>query len=620
MKYTCLFTLLTILITLAPSVSFSQKMKYKDIFPLIKEKNYETAIPQIDGFLRDSKNADHANAHLQKGLYFEQQIEGYHIISDSTILLEKCDSAIHFLTKAKSLITDKELRKNDEYYQDFYRRDLRTGEFGIKLSDVHLDIEKKIEALQNLDNYAKQIHKNLEIADRNYKVSNEQYRHLTTLYKNENDFVLMSSEEEKNELQGMVDRTDSIRIAIDNVRDAVSKLGRKGYSPEINFIEISQFGSDGKSPANFYQNDIEAWDYLAWAENVQQKIRIDVNRARDNLLSTYEELKSKFDLVKIGGGISEDELATTLDPVLKKQLRELDPNPLPEKLLNILINHTKFEFITNEKLNTKLADEADVNYQLAVTDSINNMIRTISTQASTLVEPFTTEGAKKYPNLVENHYGGEFGLIKYRKKIEEQFEREKNKWAELQSYWKEKSIWGVSEDAADSIYLIARTDSTYTAMELSKYYTLAVTTDDSANIYALGLEFTGNKDKGYLAKVGNDRTIKWKVNFDLDNFQYDDEVLRVNGAYAPTAEGDISGYIYSSVPESKNNFILVNSSKQGQLNWATAVKITNEPVSINFNDIVKETNVFLMDEAALETYDGDDPIYIVFDRKGTKVR
>ena len=114
--------------------------------------------------------------------------------------------------------------------------------------------------------------------------------------------------------------------------------------------------------------------------------------------------------------------------------------------------------------------------------------------------------------------------------------------------------------------------------------------------------------------------IKWKVNFDLDNFQYDAEVLRVNGAYAPTAEGDLAGYLYSNVPESKNNFIIFNSSKQGQLNWATAVKITNEPVSIKFNDFVKETNVFLMDEKALETYEGDDPIYIVFDRKGAKVR
>ncbi len=612
--------LVVFILLFASSNSMAQKLKYKDIFELIEKKDYDTAIPQINAFLKDSKNEEHANAHLQKGLYFEQKIEQYHIIADSTALLQESDSAIFFLNKAKSLINDKELKKNSEYYQSFYRRDLRTGDFGIKLSDVSLDLEKKIAALQDLSKYAKIICKNLEIADRNYKLSNEQYRQIATIYSSQNDFFLIATETEKDALQGMVERTDSIRTAIDAVRGAVSKLGRKGYSPEIQFMEIKKFGEDGMTKADFFQNDIVAWDYLAWAENAQQNIRIDVSRMRDNLNQTYDDLKAKFDLVKSGGGINEGELATSIDSNLKSQIRSVDENPLPEKLLNILINHTQFTFITNKKLNTKLADESDVNYQLSITKKVNTLIDDISTQTSTLVEPYTTDGTKKYSNFIETNYGGEFGLIKYRKGLESQFDKEKMKWKELQSYWTEKSKWGVSEDAADSIYLIARTDSSYTSMKLSKFYTLSITEDDSANIFAFGLEFTGDKDKGYLAKIGNDRLIKWKVNFDLDNFQYDAEVLRVNGAYAPTAEGDLAGYLYSNVPESKNNFIIFNSSKQGQLNWATAVKITNEPVSIKFNDFVKETNVFLMDEKALETYEGDDPIYIVFDRKGAKVR
>ncbi len=611
--------LILFILTLSVQESFSQKIKYKDIFPLIENKDYDAAIPKINAFLNDEKNADHANAHLQKGLYFEMQSEGYHILSDSTLLLQTADSAKHLLAKAKSLITEKEIKKNNEYYQAFYRRDLRTGEFGIKLSDVHLDIEKKIEALDNLLKYAKIIHTNLRIADRKYKQSNEQYKHLATLYQNENDFALIAGDQEMQALQQMIEGTDSIRVAIDNVRDAVSKLGRKGYSPEINFKEIEQFGVDGMAESDFYLNDIEAWNYLSWAEALQKKIRVDVNRLNDKLSSTYDELKSTYDLVKAGGDVPASNLKTNIDPTLLKQLKSLDSNPLPEKLFNILIDHTRFEYITSKKHNPKLEDEADINYQLHITDSINTLIDKVTTQATALVEPYTTEGAKKYANLVEN-YGGDFGLIKYRKKIEEQFSTEKNKWKELQNYWKEKSLWGISEDAADSIYLVARTDSSYTAMELSKFYTLAITEDDSSNIFALGIEFTGDKDQGYLAKIGNNRIIQWKVNFSLGKFEYDDEVLKVNGAYAPADKDEIGAYIYSSVPESKTNFILLNCSRTGELNWATGVKINNEPVSINFNDIVKETNVFLMDEAAIETYEGDDPIYIVFDRKGNKVR
>jgi hypothetical protein len=598
----------------------SQKIKYKDIFPLIENKDYETAIPKINAFLSNSKNADHANANFQKGLYYEHKTQDFHVISDSTMLLESCDSAIHFLTIAKELITDKELKKNSDFYQAFYRRDLRTGDFDIKLSDVQLDIEKKLQSMESLYKYARIIHRNLIIGDRNYTASNEQYKHLTTLYGDENDFALMSNEQEQDALQSMATRSDSIASAIEMVRDAVSKLGTKGYSPEMKFVEIKEYGVDGKSKTDFYANDIEVWDYSLWSQNLQSKVRVDVNKMRDRLNATYSKLKSNYDKAKTGSGITETDLVQNLDPELKSQLRKLDKDPLPEKLLDLLIDETNFEFITSKKLNTKLADEDDVNYQLIVSDSINTIIDAITSKVSLIVEPYTTKGAKKYPKFIVDNYGGEFGLIKKKQAIEKKYAQEKNKWDELSSYWNEKSKWGVSEDLADSIYLVAKTDSSYVSMAFSKFYTLSITQDDLFNIYALGLEFTGDADKGYLAKIGNDRMIKWKVNFDLDKFAYDDEVLRVSGGYTPCSEGSIGGYIYSNVPESENNFILLNCDISGVLNWSSAAKLTNEPVSIKFNDIVKETNVFLMNEEALESYDGDDPIYVVFDRKGTKVR
>lgn len=612
--------LICILLVVLGYNAHSQKLKYKDIFPLIENKDYATAIPKINAFLSNSKNADHPNANFQKGIYFELKTNEYHVISDSTLLLEASDSAIFYLKITKELITDKELSKNDEYYQAYYRRDLRSGEFDIKLSDVQLDIEKKLQAMENLYKYSKIIYKNLKTGDRNYKASNDQYRHLTTLFGDENEFALMSSELEQNELGSMINRSDSITRAMELVRDAVSKLGKKGYSPEINFVEIKEFGIDGKSQTDFYANDIEVWDYSTWSQNLQTKVRMDVNKMRDGLNSTYLKLKSNYDKAKMGGGITETDLVHNLDPKLKDQLRKLDKNPLPEKLLDLLIDETKFEFITSKKLNTRLADEGDVYYQLIVSDSINSIIDAINEKVTVIVEPYTTKGAKMYPKFIKENYGGEFGLIKHKQAVEKKYTKEKNKWKELSSYWNEKSKWGVSEDLTDSIYLVAKTDSSYMSMEFSKFYTLSITEDDSLNIYALGLEFQGDADKGYLAKIGNDRIIKWKVNFDLDKFVYDDEVLKVSGGYAPSSEGSISGYLYSNVPESKNNFILLNCENTGVLNWSSAAKITNEPVSIKFNEIVRETNVFLMSEEALESYDGDDPIYVVFDRKGTKVR
>ena len=121
----------------------AQKVKYKDIFPMLEAKQYD----QVEGYLKsyvfDPKNDEHANSQLHMGYIFEDKLLKADILKDTAQLYGWGDSAVLYLAKAKALIDEKELKKRDEYYQAFYRRDLRSGEFGIKLSDVQLELDKK---------------------------------------------------------------------------------------------------------------------------------------------------------------------------------------------------------------------------------------------------------------------------------------------------------------------------------------------------------------------------------------------------------------------------------------------------------------------------------------------
>ena len=165
-----------------------KKVKYdKDIFPLIAAKNFDQAIPMIFTYLSDPKNESHANANLQIGLFYENRVNSLHIVNDSTAILGASDTSVIYLSKAKALITEKELKKNDEFYQDFYRRDLRSGEFGIKISDVHLDIENKLESLRNINKYAHTIYVNLYNLNAANQYSKDASTNLTQRYTTIND-------------------------------------------------------------------------------------------------------------------------------------------------------------------------------------------------------------------------------------------------------------------------------------------------------------------------------------------------------------------------------------------------------------------------------------------------
>ncbi|MGB3466148.1 MAG: hypothetical protein WBA74_12800, partial [Cyclobacteriaceae bacterium] len=132
----CLFLLM-----LSHSV-FGQK--YKDIFPLLEAKNYQEGEPQLRAFLSNSKNLEHPNANYQMAIMLESKISELDVVEDSTRMIRYSDSIRTYYTHAKTYITDKELKKRDEYYQAYYRRDLRTGEFTIKKSLIDADIEKKL--------------------------------------------------------------------------------------------------------------------------------------------------------------------------------------------------------------------------------------------------------------------------------------------------------------------------------------------------------------------------------------------------------------------------------------------------------------------------------------------
>ncbi len=598
---------------------FGQKIKYKDLFPILDAKNYEQGIPTLNKFLSDPKNINHPNGNLQKGLYYEYLIKSYHLITDSVAVLNHTDSAVIFLSKAKSAITEKELKKRDEYYQSFHRRDLRSGEFGIKLSDVQLDIEKKIKNLQKLNKNAAIIYEQLAIAKLDYNTSNEAFRKLATLSASENEYMLMATDEQIANLDEFIKRGDNVKSAFNKIRDAVSVIRIKGYSPELNVKSINDFTTDGRSDTDLFQNDVSIWDYGTWADDTKRKINRDILRMREHLTRVYEDLNARNERVKSGSGIRYEELSETLDENLVKALHEFDEYPLPEKLLNILIEDTKYRFLTKPTLNLAYSNQEDVDYQLSLSDSLITMIDNILDQTNILTEVRIADGTKKYKAFLKDNYGGDFGLLSYRDKFLKKYNKAKETWTEKRDVWYEKSKWGVSEDLMDSIYLIGKSDSLYEAIPLSRYYTIAVDSDDSSYVYAVGLEFTGDIDKGFLAKIGKDRTILWKENFDLGQFQYSDSAILVISKFIPTEEGNISAYIYSYVPETPSNLLVINVNKSGEINWTNELVIARPPVNTKYNSDVKETYLYYISEEELEYYDGEDSGYIVIDRRG-KVR
>lgn len=596
----------------------AQKIKYKDVFPLLEARSYEEAIPQLRAFLSDPKNAEDANPNLQMGLYFEYQVNKLDLIADSTAILQAADSAVAYLKKAKELITEKELKKNDEFYQSFYRRDLRTGDFGIKISDVHLDIEKKLQSLGTISENGRQIYNNLYIANAADEFSYQAYKGLVEEYRTIENLLLMSGDEQIELLKTMTEKQEDMVHAFEEVRDAVALIGKKGYSPELELMPISTFGEDGLSEADFFVNDVEAWEYGEWAVQIREKIEGEIKDLKDQLIALDKQLKEENELLKGLESTPFDKITHELDAELVANLKELDENPLPLKLLVLQIKKNEYDFITRPLLNPRLGDEEDVDYQLAITDSLVSVLDEIEKDVEILQDDYIMDGKKKYSNLIEGEYGGDYGLIQLRQSYEQFLQSARSKWREKNKIFTEKSRWGVSADGTDSIYITPKVDTIYKINNRKKYFTVGFAKDLESNTYVIGLDRSGKKEQGFMAMISNSRVIQWMENFELGNFAYGgDSTELIVAKFIPSQDTRVSAYLYSPTKDAEINLVVANAEKVGQINWVNQMTVKKEPISVKFNDLVKETILYMMTEEEMESMTADDIGYYVIDRAGS---
>ena len=104
----------------------SQKVKYKDLFILLKAENYSDADRYLRAFLKE--NPDHANANYYMGRMLQSYLDEQDLMDNNDRIIELADSSVRYLNKSLNITTEKYVKKHDDdYYAEFKRRDMRSA-------------------------------------------------------------------------------------------------------------------------------------------------------------------------------------------------------------------------------------------------------------------------------------------------------------------------------------------------------------------------------------------------------------------------------------------------------------------------------------------------------------
>lgn len=486
------------------SSAYGQKVKYKDLFGLLSTKQYEQAEPFLKRYLKD--NTDNPNAFLFMGIIFQEKAGKMDVLKQTKLSIANMDSAILFYDKAYATITEKEVKRNDEYYQAYNRRDLRTGEFGVKLSDIQFDLEKKKEGLRERIDKVKMVKFYFTLSDSLYKRSNKLYRTIQDAFPGEKEFYLRADDHTIAELSKLAVRFDSCVRAFDAYKSSSSLLGKTGYNQVLTSNDITNLKKDGASLANFYQDDIQVWNYKKFADAAKLTIEKEILPMQNSLVQYDIEINKLREKLNHDSISVRSDLTKLIDQLLLNQLKKFDPEPLPMEVFGVKV--ADLEYRSSLLEDKAMKDSADVKLQLAMVIKEIKYLTKLDSVARKLDSKNIDDEVQNYNNFITNTFSNSIVLKSYIKSLKEYAEREKRKEDSKLARCTTSLRWLVN--APDSIPLV-------NGVSTSKFKPLAIVDDK----YTAGLAYTDSLTmNGYFFNITHSHIPKIKAVFPVDKANF----------------------------------------------------------------------------------------------------
>lgn len=561
---------IVVLLVLVTSSVYGQKVKYKDLFGLLSSKQYEQAEPFMKRYLKD--NDDNPNAFLYMAIIFQEKAAKNDVLKQTATAISFMDSAIIFYDKAYATITEKEVKRNDEYYQIYNRRDLRTGEFGVKLSDIQFDIEKRKEGLRERVDKVKMVKYYFSMADSLYRRSNRLYRSLQNAYPAEKEFFLRSTEATVKSLGALATRFDSCVRMFDNYKSSAALLGKIGYNQVMTLNEIKDFKKDGVTVADFYQDDVQAWDYKKFALKTKETIEKEINPLRESLVRYDVEINKLREKMDQDSVTVKNDLTKLVDQLLLSQLKKFDPDPLPMNIFSIKIADLEYRSAVLE--HKPLRDSLDVALQLNLITQEVTSLKKLDSLSARLMESDIESDMLNYEYFISNTFNNSIVLKSYIKSLKEFAEREGRKKQNELAFRKKSFRWLVN--GLDSIPLV--TEATVSRFKplviVDKKYTAGLAYADSLNVTAYF----------YNIPPSHRPTIKAVIPVDKNHFKLA-RLPYVKALSFSDAGGQIFFVVYYSERRGKDQKFPVTIAKiyrSDGLAWTNNYALAFIPKSITF--------------------------------------
>jgi len=574
LSVTCLFA----------SPLFGQKIKYKDLYVLLNAKKYDQAEPFLKRFLSDPKNADHPNANLQMGFTYEERSKKNDILDETDLLKENIDSALIFYNKSYSLITEKEVKKREEYYQAYNRRDLRTGKFGVKLSDVQLDIETRIKKVTTTLNNAGALKKYFLKTQSFYSQSDSIVALFSERFNTYNELLLISGDAEITQLGQIGSLFDSTRANFNKYKKVLNRIEKPGYNQEIQLNTMDDFKTDPIQKPDWKNDLVEVWDLNKWSAQTFNIIQEEIVPLKQNIKAYDIELNNLRDKMLADSTSLTEELNSLVERMITQDLLKFDNNPLPLNIFNLKVK--ELEYISESIRVTKegLLDSTDIFFQISLSKDMRILASTGDLLANSMVTLNFNQEAAKFSNFILDNYGGAGGAQRYVSGKTLFFRKEKENWESRIQNWNEREAYVMFGEAMIPLVYTDPDSETSNPNYIMKWVSDSVRKE---LVLSAGLVIKQDTLDGYFIQAGRSRKVDSISIFNLTEiFTTNSDSwkdIQVDGQFGN--DGSIFLVYSDSLPmDSVYKSSVVKIDPLSRVLWNKQFDLETKPALVMFNE------------------------------------
>lgn len=563
------FKFLVIFLIAVPG--FGQKVKYKDIYGLLRAKQYDAAEPVLKQFLANNDNTP--SAYLYMGLILEEKSLRVDVLKKTDEAVSMMDSSIFYFNIAYTAITEKEVKRNDEYYEIYNRRDLRTGSFGVKLSDIQFDLEKKRDALKARIDQVKMVKHYFSLADTLYKKSIDLYTSIQAKYPTQKELYLRADDVLLQNLKELSVRFDSCTKAFDHYKTSLGSLEKTGYNQSYSLVDISDFAMEGKSGTDFFMNELKLWNYKKFATETGKVIKEEVFPMQEHLIAYDIEINNLREKLNKDSVSVKSELTKIIDELLADKMKKFDPDPLPLNLFALKIADLEYRSAVIES--RKNQDSLDARLKVEQITRELDYLNTLDVKANKLFESDLDAMVANYSHFVENTYNNPVVLKSYIKALKEFAEREQRKKSEALARYKEELRWLVTGEERVPLFTDP-VDEKYKILVMEEErYTAGLAYIDSLNV------------TGYFHTITPSRRPDISISIKMEPKYFKLSTLPGAHAMVTSDEGEHIFYVlyFSSVKEGqKFRASLSKVYRADGLAWTNPYQLDLNPSALKYKE------------------------------------